>query len=791
MARELTFLLAGNGQPMARTWRMVDGQLVEKDSDRFPALAKNVTSVTVPVTGINDFYACVLEVANAGGALLKGDLMRPVQNESRRGLTVKHLPTWWLHLDYDREDGFDSREDFLAALDPALADVSYIYKHSASAGVKCEPGLRGHYFILLTEPVSDKAIALWLKKLNLTVPELKRRVQLSANGMALKFPLDVSTNENSKLHLIAPPQFVGFDDPLPQRFELVNRGADTFCLEPSVTKAAVRKAEHQLLAELQERAGVDVVTPVYTTVHTIEVLANPKPGVITESADCGDYVRCNLNGGDSWAYWYWKDRPDLLFSFKGEPAVKLEDIDPQYYARVIEAPREQVVTPFVLRDAVTDLYFNGTYDATDRRLLSFNTARTKERLNDFMMQYGYPRVRTVPDWTVEFDPTGEPVVDIERRRLNVWAPTKYTYAPRYEGDDHQIPSTIDKVIRHICVDGPTYRYFVNWLAFVFQTRKKSMAAWLFQGVVGTGKGTLFHQILTPLFGSCYCYLTTTETLEGQFNGFLRHNIITWIDEGDIAKTSHADKIMRKLKNWITDPTTEIRAMHTNPRDVSNFSNFILATNSLVGVKLEKGDRRWNVAPRQIYPLQITSEEYQVLECGSELMEFARFLASYPVNEVEARTPMQSAAKDTIVELSRTTSEDFFVALQRGDLGWFADLLRSSAPFPDNGYLLFDREVRRWIELSREADSVISISQADLRDVYTYANPSKRGQMSDKGFGWLCKHNDLQFTRRRVNGVLGRFTEVRFRPLEDERLPEQPLSATVIAVGSTATSGKLQ
>jgi hypothetical protein len=786
--RELTFLLAANGQPMARTWRMVDGELVEKEADRFPAMAKNVSSVNIEIKGIKDFFDCLVEVAAAGGGLLKGSLLRAVQNESRRGLTVKHLPTWWLHLDYDRDDGFDTRDEFLAAIDPALATTSYIFKHSASAGVKSKAGLRGHYFILLTEPVTDSAIRLWLQKINLTVKQFKARIQLSANAMALRYPLDVSTNENSKLHLIAPPQFVGFDDPIETRFELHERASETFRLEPSVTKAAIRKAEHQLLAELQEKAGVDVTTPVYTTVHNVEVISNPKPGAITEVVDCGDFVRCNVNGGDSWAYWYWKDRPDLLYSFKGEPAVKLEDFDAEYHARISQAPREQVVIPFVMRDPVTDTYFNATYDANDRGLLSFYPSKSKERLSDFMQQYGYPRVRVVPDWEVMFNPTGSPLVDLEQRRLNVWAPTEYTHIDIVEGDTYCVPPLIDRAIRHICVDGPTYDHFLNWLAFIFQTRRKSGSAWIFQGIPGTGKGTLFHKAISPLFGARHCHLTSVDILEDKYNGFLRHNLFTWIDEGDIAKASKAEAITRKLKTWIKEPTIELRAMRHDPINVPNYSNFILATNRLVALKLEAKDRRWNVAPRQPLRLEYSNAEYAAID--KELPEFARFLRAYKVDDTRVSEPMVSGARDELIEMSRTISDDFFLALSRGNLSWFADLLRADPPFPDNGYLAFDREVRRWIAEARR-DQPIVVEQRVLQQIYYYANPTGREPLTDKKFGWLCRANALEFERRFLNGVRGRFVDIRFRPLSDDELPEEPARTTVLSPRVHAAAASLQ
>ena len=39
----------------------------------------------------------------------------------------------------------------------------------------------------------------------------------------------------------------------------------------------------------------------------------------------------NLNGGDSWAYFFPESNPEILYSFKGEPPVRLANIAPRLW----------------------------------------------------------------------------------------------------------------------------------------------------------------------------------------------------------------------------------------------------------------------------------------------------------------------------------------------------------------------------------------------------------------------------------------------------------------------------
>jgi hypothetical protein len=182
-------------------------------------------SFTRNAADLDQLYALLVTHAEAGHCLLKGSAGPPLRHESRAGRTDPNAPTDLLVLDLDFDQGFADIDKFLEAI--GLGGVSYVLHHSSSAGITAQPGLRAHVFIQLATPVAPVQLKLWLRHLNLTVPGLREQVSLSANGMTLTYPLDVTSCQNDKLLFIADPVVQGLEDPLAgRRFELCGRSAE-------------------------------------------------------------------------------------------------------------------------------------------------------------------------------------------------------------------------------------------------------------------------------------------------------------------------------------------------------------------------------------------------------------------------------------------------------------------------------------------------------------------------------------------------------------------------------------
>ncbi len=192
------FLESSNGQPMTKVFSIDNGGDLIKSS--YP-MVKNFTSHEEQFNTIEELHAAIMRHAATNHCLLKGQLDRPLVNESRAGHTNSELSTEWIVLDNDNLHDMSPREMLELT---GIGDVDHIVQYSASSGVV--PGHNGyHLFLLLDREYTPKELKLWLKDKNLTTPQISQHIKLAASNVALKWPLDISVCQNDKLIYIAPP----------------------------------------------------------------------------------------------------------------------------------------------------------------------------------------------------------------------------------------------------------------------------------------------------------------------------------------------------------------------------------------------------------------------------------------------------------------------------------------------------------------------------------------------------------------------------------------------------------
>ena len=328
---EITFLAASDGTRMAKSFVRNPGTIA---TTPYPHV-RRFWSFTRIAANLDQVYALLVTHAEAGHCLLKGALDRPLRDESRAGRADPNAPTDLLVLDLDFDQGFADIDAFLEAI--GLAGASYVLHHSSAAGITAQPGLRAHVFVPLATPVAPAQLKLWLRHLNLTVPGLREQVRLSANGMTPRWPLDVTSGQNDKLLFIAAPLVDGLVDLLAgRRFELCHRGIESVELRlDHLEPGAVQQESEGLVAELRAKAGLPWCEPRYVALPGRErLLANPEPATVTGVRRARGFVYLNLNGGDSWGYFFPDSNPEILYPFKGEPPVRLAALAPGLWEHV-------------------------------------------------------------------------------------------------------------------------------------------------------------------------------------------------------------------------------------------------------------------------------------------------------------------------------------------------------------------------------------------------------------------------------------------------------------------------
>ena len=790
---QLEFLSAANGLHLTKSF-------TASSSSPYP-LVTNVTSHSFSVTSLEDFYDVLCSEAYFGHCLLKGALKQPLQDESRKGKSNRNAYTDLLVLDIDGlrlpNTQFASQDltkvhvehianMVVSALPAELHDISYIAQASSSFGMK-QGKYSLHLFFMLSVPMPPKTVKLWLQHVNHANELFSEQIELSVNGHSLKYPGDTSVADNSKLIFIAPPTFSqGAVDPFTSpddRIVMVDKGQETFDLAQlmgglsreamfSVTKAK-KDALREAAGMSRKREKIQIAQVGY---RNEEILTNPdKVSITVADESSSPFIRCNINGGDSGAYYFNLDAPTYMWNFKDEPIFEIEKADPDFYLSIFEMFEEHVsesgkaTVPVAIRDFYTDIYYCGLFDPNIQQFSDDYplTPLSKGSIESFMLSHGRPMPDFIPDARVIFDPTQqEEAIQLQNTpyHINMYRQTDYMLQavepdrPLTLGQGPKIQDKcplIYKLMHHILGNGnEEFERFVNWLAYIYQTKQKAGTAWVLTGVPGTGKGLFYSRILRPIFGEAHVPMKALQNIEEQFNLYMRTALFLIVDEFHMSSASQGTiKIADKLKNQITENTTTIRAMRSNQTEVRNFTNFIFLTNRPDAVKIEDGDRRYNIAPRQEVKLEDAHPEVieQIDDIYKELHDFAGILKTYEVNTRLVRTCVNNDAKTEMRHVSMSVFEEFCQALKQGKLEYFSDVLQIETTNVMGGgdVLPAQRFVKGWI--ARANEDYTMIKDEHLRVVF-HALTEQTPRLNAKEFAKRLDRNGLTKTRKRQAGA---------------------------------------
>jgi hypothetical protein len=754
-------------------------------------LAKNFTSehhtIEPNQKGFNEFYELLQTHAAAGHALHKGDLKKKLKNESRALMTDRTAATQLLVLDldgitfpgaktaYNTYDIQNIAEAFVQYLPQEFKDVSYIAQASASLGLKANK-ISLHLFFLLSHTVQPRALKEWLRTLNYEIDFLADQLNLSANGQSISYPLDVSLADNSKLVYIGTPKFTDVQDPVTgDRFVKIDRGSPTLDIShlmKDVNPEKVYNLSTQIKDGLRKKAGLVKKSEKITTVNvngiSEQVLQNPDRMSIEICRIADPYVNCNINGGDSGAYYFILTNPHYMYNFKGEPIFEIEKADPEFYQTIFEKYADKIdgaknVKPIVLRDFYTDTYFNGVFDSNKSQFTDDFplTPTQKTSLEGFMRTHNRPMPDYIPDAQVVFDPASNSGIQMDTApyHVNLYRKTGYmlgastevpelTYGTAAELSKY-IPN-IMTLMKHILGNGVTeIEHFVNWLAYIYQNKRKTMTAWIFTGVPGTGKGLFIHKVLKPLFGEQQVPMRSLENIEEQFNLYMRTALFLVVDEFRMGDSGNTGRMADKLKHQVTEPTLTIRAMRTNQIELPSFCNFIFLTNRADAVKIEEGDRRYNVAPRQESKLETKHPDFiaKLADIQAELFTFAGLLQKFKVDERMAHTALENDAKKEMKQVSMSVLEEFATAVKQHNLEYFVEILDIplTNTFDAGGISTAQRYIKDWISKTNQ-ETIIPMQHFKL--VYDVLTDNRKA-LAIRDFTKAMSRLNVQTTRKRV------------------------------------------
>ena len=754
-------------------------------------LVKNFTSHTEMVNDCDEFYDALTTHAQLGHCLHKGVLKKKLKNSPRAGIADRNAPTDYIVFDLDglhlpncsvtnviEEDDIKTiAKQFVHLLPSEFDDVSYIAQASASLGNKGN-NISMHLFFMLDRPVYPRALKEWFRSLNYEIPIIAEQLSLSSNGQSLTYPIDISVSDNSKLIYIAPPKFTGVQDPVSgSRFVKINRGSSTvdiFPLLKNVNRERITNLGIQIKNNLRKEAGLPKRNAKTQNLSIgdefVELLDNPDKVTIQVSRISEPYVNCNVNGGDSGGYYFLLTNPHYMYNFKGEPIWEIEKADPEFYRWIFEEfendiSKEKNLKPVVLRDFFTDTYYNGLFNT---KLQQFDdkfplTPTNKTSLEGFMKTHNRPTPEFVPDARVVFDPSDPTGINLTEvpYYVNMYRQSEYMLNLQKPDEDLEYGTAIKlvdstpniyKLISHILGGAPAeFEHFINWLAYIYQNKNKAMTAWILTGVPGTGKGLFIHKVLKPLFGEAQVPMRALENIEEHFNLYMRTALFLAVDEFRMGDSGNIGKMADKLKHQITEPNLTIRAMRTNQVELPSFCNFLFLTNRADAVKIEEGDRRYNVAPRQerkleeVYPELLTN----IQELHLELYKLAGILETFKVDERMAHTVLENTAKQEMRQVSMSVLEEFATAIKSGDLPFFTEILDIplTNAFDAGGISTAQRYVKNWIATAGEE---LVIPMPHFKIVYDILTDSKN-KMSVRDFTKAMSRLNIKASRKRTGG----------------------------------------
>jgi hypothetical protein len=769
-------------------WDEDTGKVIDK---AYPN-AKNFKTHTVNVNHIEEYHAALQDAAKNYYGLIKGEVQRENPDwGDRKGMTARETKTQLLILDIDslemdydlpakvtEVDVQNAAEWFIAMLPPEYRDVSYVA--AASSNFARKPGLRMHLHFILEREIAPEVLRGLITMLNFEIGYVDNRLGLTGSGRQLKMVIDPCLADNSRLVFIAPPVFASSgDNPFAKnadRITLVKKNRSRLDLSSAIHDYSASKISHlkeKRLRSVMAAAGVEYVKPKMTTINiagvATRVIRNPEGCSLEFSYADRGFVYYNKDGGDSNAYWVRLDTPEIVHSFKDEPAFSFKQADPETYewhcqhfakdiekASAVENDEGVSIVPMVIMERELNVIMSAEYDPYNDVVYRI-AVNSKDLAMNWLLSHGKLEPDIIPPYKVVFDPTSGVGHDFEKKLLNTYQPPLMAKnAPLWEGDALSFGDAEEwmmehaplcqKIIANMTGDDPLcFEQFINWFAWMVQKRTKPETAWVLHGVEGTGKGLFIKRIAKPILGTNYVIeKKLADIADDKFNGYMAECLLLFVDEFNM---NHGTQNMRKtvsdLKLWITQDEINIREMQRNPTQRRTYFGMMFASNDIDAFRATHTDRRYNVCPRQETPLKEvitdlnTRRQHYDDAIAAELPKLASMLTAFQIEEHRVRTPLDNAAKAMAVEAGHSSDELFFNALQKGDLEFFEHLATSKVSLDTDmvkaGH--FKRMVEGWFA-DCLASTTSKVRKEDLHALFMHMTGLRSVNLIN--FGKKCK-----------------------------------------------------
>lgn len=158
-------------------------------------------------------------------------------------------------------------------------------------------------------------------------------------------------------------------------------------------------------------------------------------------------------------------------------------------------------------------------------------------------------------------------------------------------DDLEAVEAVKRHFEILFADDRERTLLMDWIAYNVQyPGEKINWAPLIQGVDGAGK-TWIARLLRELVGKPNIRAISAERLKENFTGWAQGRKIVVFEEIRLHNQNRFE-IIDKLRPYITNDEADVRNMHREPYEIVNVTNYLLFTNYLDSLPINKNDRRY-------------------------------------------------------------------------------------------------------------------------------------------------------------------------------------------------------
>jgi len=479
--------------------------------------------------------------------------------------------------------------------------VSCFFQFSASQGVFPSRTISVHLFYLLDRTVSDSTLRRWAE---------------SQRHVPGHLPIDPAVFDCIQPHYVAPPHFVGIDDPLTKRYGVFDGERTMVHFDVPVETDAdepagnvhglvnIKKLKPYLDAIGDDVGRLGFSEAIKSTVGKYFQLYGPNAHdlplktairkAIEDAPKRHDRPMSGVGSPLHYASDEWLDplirsiRNKEIDEAEAEKNIYKEMLERYIYVEEMERFVDLSTITFRTKTGVTDAHCHEIQQLAPELLNDANL----RRVSRLTYKPGAPAL------CEDYDPnTG--------KRFRAY--NRYTPSTLQPLDPKQAGWFVDHV-NYLCDGDPeAFAAIICWCAHLVQfPDEKINFGVLLQGAQGTGKSFL-SQVLSRVLGPQNTSESITpQQVMSQFTEWMSNKQLVTIEE--IRDKDERYRIYEHMKNLITGEVVRVNPKGLPAYDIPNRTNFICYTNHKDAVPMDEDDRRFIIHFSNAKP---KSEDYYI------------------------------------------------------------------------------------------------------------------------------------------------------------------------------------